>query len=456
MNNTINKEKLLSELEEKCSLIAARINLPDKEKETKLKKTFRNCFMDTAERTLMLPGEVSKDALGNEKVVSDEIFMITGDINAMWLRDSAAQVKHYIPFENSCPEVKKLIESLIRRQCDCIIRDPYANSFLEWSEARSMWEGDECDMVSGDWERKYETDSLSYHLLLIDVHVKSTGDLSVLSEKEAKAIEAILTVLETETKHDQSPYFFRRSKADGTYSGIPCDGHGTPIGYTGMTWTGFRPSDDVCTYGYNIPENLFVAKALESITTMYTLLKDSGKETAKDFEKLSKRASGLKETILKGIEDFGIVEREGYGKVYAYETDGLGNHLLMDDANIPSLLSLPYFGIASRGDELYENTRRFILSKDNPFFYKGSFAKGIGSPHTPDGNIWPMSLIMQGLTSTDEKERMDLLHTLLNTDNECFAMHESFNPDLPSDYTRFWFAWADSLFAEFVATIFND
>ena len=127
----------------------------------------------------------------------------------------------------------------------------------------------------------------------------------------------------------------------------------------------------------------------------------------------------------------------------------------MDDPNVPSLLALPYLGICEPADEIYLNTRRFILSESNPWYFKGSAAQGVGSPHTPDNYIWPIGLIIQGMTAEDPEERMPLLHTLVATDAGTFSMHESFDVDDPARFTRPWFAWADSLFAEYVAMLFT-
>lgn len=134
--------------------------------------------------------------------------------------------------------------------------------------------------------------------------------------------------------------------------------------------------------------------------------------------------------------------------VYAYEVDGLCGQLLMDDANIPSLLSLPYLGWCDPGEQLYLRTREFVLSDANPFYYAGSSASGIGSPHTPPDHIWPLSLTMQALTSDDEAERTRLAELLLRTDGGTGSMHESFHVDGPATFTRPWFGWGDALFAE--------
>ena len=209
-----------------------------------------------------------------------------------------------------------------------------------------------------------------------------------------------------------------------------------------MTWSGFRPSDDACQYGYLIPSNMFAAVVLGYMKGFF--------ETYYHNQELAHEVEQLRGEILEGIRRYGIVKDEEFGEMYAYETDGMGHYNLMDDANVPSLLSLPWLGWCDKGDPLYQNTRKFILSKKNPFYFEGSAACGIGSPHTPENYIWHIGLTMQGLTSGDTKERARLLDTLLATDNDCEVMHEGFDSSDPSQFTREWFAWANSLFALYV------
>ena len=473
MDNNINKlskdqplpkrNELLKALSDAAETVLSRLPGKDTAFGAKLAAMYKNCFMDTAERTLLLPGEESSDHAGNKHIVSDENFIITGDINAMWLRDSSAQVCHYLPFAGKYPGFARLIASLIRRQQICILRDPYANAYLEWEGAVSEWTNDRCGMVPGDWERKYETDSLSYHILLLYNYIRYTGDTDILDSRALDVLDRILSLWETECDHqNKSSYTFERTRRNGTYAGLACNGKGTPIARTGMTWSGFRPSDDPCEYGYNIPENLFAAKVLgyvEELTADPRVGSNDNRERQQcigdsALRSLRSRAATLRRSITDGVAQFGIVSHPVFGRMYAYETDGLGNHILMDDPNVPSLLALPYLGICDNEDEIYLNTRRFILSDHNPWYYKGSAAVGIGSPHTPEGYIWPIGLIIQGMTSNDPEERMSLLKTLVSTDASCLAMHESFNVNDPSKFTRPWFAWADSLFAEYVAMMF--
>jgi meiotically up-regulated gene 157 (Mug157) protein len=209
-----------------------------------------------------------------------------------------------------------------------------------------------------------------------------------------------------------------------------------------MTWSGFRPSDDACSYGYLIPANMFAVVVLGYLAE---IARDVWGDTEMETE--ARRLAG---EIDAGIQAHGIVEHPSYGAIYAYEADGLGHHALMDDANVPSLLSIPYLGYRGADDPLYQNTRRFILSRGNPYFFEGSAAAGIGSPHTPHRYIWPLALAMQGLTATDPAERERMLDLLERTDAGTQYMHESFFADNPGRFTRSWFAWANALFSELV------
>lgn len=440
----MNRDIILKELSEAMEETAKRIATGDAVLDERVRTMYRKCFMDTAERTLLLPGMNTSDALGNTHTVSAEVFVITGDINAMWLRDSSAQVVHYLPFAGKYPAVREMIKSLIRRQCICIMRDPYANAFLEWSEGKSEWTFDMTEMRPGDWEHKYESDSLSYHIWLVSRYVEETGDLSVLDDEQMNVFEIILDVWEKEQSHEQlSSYRFERP-GKGPKNNLENGGIGAHVVHTGMTWAGFRPSDDACVYGYNIPGNLFAAKMLERMAKLTERQKT-----------LSERAEKLGREISEGVENHGVISQEKYGEIYAYETDGSGSYLLMDDANVPSLLSLPWLGVCEKNDARYLRTRNFVLSRDNPWYFEGCAAAGVGSPHTGDRRVWPIALIMQGLTTDDKEEQLKLLKTLLDTDAGCTAMHEAFDADDPQAFSRTWFAWADSLFALYVGECFT-
>lgn len=366
-------------------------------------------------------------------------FVITGDIPAMWLRDSAAQVRPFLVLSAEDTEVADLIEGLVVRQLRSIVLDPYANAFNEEANGHGH-QNDETEMSPWIWERKYEIDSLCYPLQLSYLLWKNTGRTSQFGADFKAAAETILDLWTTEQRHETaSNYRFQRKECVPTDTLIR-EGKGAETAYTGMTWSGFRPSDDACDYGYLIPSNMFAVVVLG-------YLQEIADEVLQD-EELRKRASRLAAEIEGGIQQYGTVEHPEHGRIYAYETDGLGHYNLMDDANVPSLLSIPYLGYRGADDAVYQNTRRFILSASNPYYYEGSAAAGIGSPHTPKGSIWHIALAMQGLTDDRPEEKQRLLNVMSETEAGTGLMHESFNANEPSDFTRPWFSWANMMFCE--------
>jgi len=394
----------------------------------KLRKMFHKCFYNTLETTT----EMQND---------ETCFVFTGDIPAMWLRDSSAQVEHYIPFAKDDYQLQKIIEGLIRRQVMYILIDPYANGFNK--EANDAGHKDDLvDRSAWVWEKKYEVDSLCYPLRLAYKYWRETGVTHIFDEKFRLMLNSVIDVWEREQRHfEKSTYRFERLNCVDTDT-LKNNGLGMPVNYTGMTWSGFRPSDDACRFGYLIPANMFAVVILGYV-------REIAKEVYCD-DSLSGRSSSLQKQIQDGIENYGVYLHPKYGKIYAYETDGYGNYNLMDDANVPSLLSIPYIEYKPIDDLIYQNTRRFILSTENPYYFQGKMACGMGSQHTPNGHIWPIGLIMQALTSDNINEQKAIMRTLLDTDNNHMYMHESFHADNPAIYTRSWFAWANSLFAELI------
>ena len=417
----------------------------------KLCELFKNCYPNTMDTTVKCLTSNS-----DEK----DTFVITGDIPAMWLRDSTAQVRHYLPIAKNDTEVADAIEGLINRQFKCIAIDSYANAFNQ-EENGMCWplyaakmfgeengERDTTDFTTPwVWERKYEIDSLCYPVQLAYLFWKETGRTAQFNEQYKKSTEIIIEHFIREQDHSKSNYRFVRENCPPTDT-LVNDGKGAPVAVTGMTWSGFRPSDDACTYGYLIPSEMFAV-----VTLGYSA--EILREVYHD-EALATKAEKLASEIDEGIKKYGIVDHPKFGKIYAYETDGNGNYVLMDDANVPSLLSIPYLGYCSADDEIYKNTRAFVLSSENPYYYSGKAAKGIGSPHTPKDYIWHIALSMQGLTSNDKEECEELLELLKSTDAGKGFMHEGFNKDDPEKFTRPWFAWSNSLFSEFVLKCLDD
>jgi meiotically up-regulated gene 157 (Mug157) protein len=396
----------------------------------KLARMFGKCYANTLTTTLKPQADGS-------------VFVITGDIPAMWLRDSAAQVRPYLILAKEDQELAAMIEGVVKKQIQYILHDPYANAFNETADGRGH-QSDDAIMTPWIWERKYEIDSLCYPIQLAYLLWNTTGVTSHLDENFRKACYSILELWRTEQNHDEkSSYRFQRFDCPASDT-LPNEGKGTPSAPTGMTWSGFRPSDDACEYGYLIPSNLFAIVILDYMATIAVeILKD---------EELAKQAASLRSDIQTGTIKHATVEHPKHGTMYAYETDGLGGYNLMDDANVPSLLSLPYLGCCDINDPVYLNTRKFVLSEENPYYYSGTAAKGIGSPHTPEGYIWHISLAMQALTSQNKEEIEHLLNVLESTDAGTDFLHEGFHKDNPAEYTREWFSWANSLFSELILT----
>jgi meiotically up-regulated gene 157 (Mug157) protein len=389
---------------------------------------FRQCYLNTLETTV-------------ELLADDTTFVITGDIPAMWLRDSTAQVRPYLPYIKDDLDLRRVVKGLIQRQMRYILIDPYANAFNKEPNGH----GHQTDRTTQNpwlWERKYEIDSLCYPVQLCQDYYAATGDTSIFDQTTLEAFHLIVEVLEREQRHDiGSPYTFERLDAVQSDT-LPFDGKGTTSNFTGMTWSGFRPSDDACKFGYLVPANMFAVVILGHVIEFA--------EAIYNDSALAVQAARLRQQIDFGIQTYAIVDHPNFGRIYAYEVDGFGNANLMDDANVPSLLSIPYLGYRPADDPIYRNTRAFILSKANPYYAEGQYANGVGSPHTPNGYIWPIGLIMQALTATDRAEQDALLQMLVSTTAGTGYMHESFHPDNPAEYTRSWFAWANSLFGELV------
>ena len=330
-----------------------------------------------------------------------------------------------------------LIAGVVKRQIKYVLLDPYANAFNETANGHCH-NKDKTEMSDWIWERKYELDSLCAPLMLAHELWKATGRVDHFDASFVSAARLIVATIKFEQHHEKSPYSFERFDCIESDT-LTNKGRGNPVAYTGMSWSGFRPSDDACKYNYLVPSNMYATVALERLATMPL-----------DDEDLKRQAKQLAAEIRMGIETQAKVNHPRFGEIYAYEADGLGNHHLMDDANVPSLLATPYLGYCNCDNPTYQATRAFILSGENPYYFQGKAASGIGSPHTPHDYIWPISLCMQGLTSNSKREQLSLLETLMNTDAGTGLMHEGFHKDDPAQFTRPWFAWANSLFAEFV------
>lgn len=400
---------------------------------------FHNCFPNTLDTT------VEFEIINGRP----DTYVITGDIDAMWLRDSSAQVWPYLPFVKEDPHLKELMAGVINRQTKCILLDPYANAFYKDTNKVSEWKSDLTEMKPGIHERKWEIDSLCYPIKLAHGYWQQTGDLSPFNSEWKEAMRAVLrTFKEQQRLEGKGPYSFQRNTSWAT-DGVPLGGYGYPAKPNGMICSMFRPSDDATIFPYLIPSNWFAVFALDWLTD---LAKAAGDEA------ISRQAFEMGTSLAKVLWDSAIVYTERYGNIWVYETNGLGSCNLMDDANMPSHLSIPYLAdsfFANARQTIWENTRRYVLSASNPFYFSGKAGAGIGSPHTGLDMIWPMSIAVQGLTSTDENEMKNCLHLLQACHAGTGFMHESFHKDDPSKFTRKWFAWANAMFAEFVLKMYR-
>ena len=377
-----------------------------------------------------------------------DTFVITGDIDAMWLRDSSAQVWPYLPLMKSDKQLQNLIAGLINRQIDCILIDPYANAFND-GPTGSYWETDNTQhMVKELHERKWEIDSLCYPIRLAYNYWLLTGDTSVFDENWQAAMKLVVqTFKEQQRKENLGPYSFSRDCDRPTDSQIN-NGWGAPTKPVGLIVSSFRPSDDATQYGFLIPSNMFAVVSLRQLAKIENSVYKNAAFADECIE--------LANEVDAAINKYGIVSHPVCGDIYAFEVDGFGNALFMDDANIPSLLSAPYLGYCTANNPVYANTRNFIWSENNPYFFKGNAGEGVGGPHIGLDYIWPMSIIMKALTSDDKEEIRICLTQLRNTDGNTGFMHEAFHSADASDFTRNWFAWANTLFGELILKTYNE
>lgn len=341
---------------------------------SKLAWMFTNCFPNTLDTTVHF--RKGKDG-------KPDTFVYTGDIHAMWLRDSGAQVWPYVQLANSDPELKTMLAGVINRQFKCINIDPYANAFNDGPKG-GEWMSDLTDMKPELHERKWEIDSLCYPLRLAYQYWKTTGDASIFDEEWIQAITNILrTFKEQQRKDGVGPYKFQR-KTERALDTVTNDGLGNPVKPVGLIVSTFRPSDDATTLQYLVPSNFFAVSSLRKAAEILTTV---NKKTA-----LANECKALANEVETALKKYAVYNHPKYGKIYAFEVDGFGNHMLMDDANVPSLLAMPYLGDVSIDDPIYQNTRRFVWSLDNPYFFKGKAGEGIGGPHIGYDMVWPMSI----------------------------------------------------------------
>ena len=398
---------------------------------------FENCFPNTLDTTVHFRKMNGKP----------DTFVYTGDIHAMWLRDSGAQVWPYVQLANNDPKLKEMLEGVIRRQFLCINIDPYANAFND-GPVGGHWQSDLTDMKMELHERKWEIDSLCYPIRLAYHYWQVTGDASIFDEVWLEAIGNVLkTFKEQQRKDGVGPYNFQR-RTERALDTLNNNGNGAPVKPVGLIVSSFRPSDDATTLQFLVPSNFFAVTSLRKASEIL--------EKVNKNEAMASECKALADEVETALKKYATYNHPEFGTIYAFEVDGFGNHLLMDDANVPSLLAMAYLGDVDINDPIYQNTRRFVWSDSNPYFFKGKAGEGIGGPHVAYDMVWPMSIMMKAFTSQNDQEIKDCVQMLMNTDAGTGFMHESFHKDDPKNFTRAWFAWQNTLFGELIIKLVND
>ena len=406
----------------------------------RLRWMFANCFPNTLDTTV----HYREDEEGNP-----DTYVYTGDIPAMWLRDSGAQVWPYVQLCGNDPTLRKMIAGVIRRQFRLINIDPYANAFNDGPTGAGEDVGYP-GHVQDPWvfERKWEIDSHCYPIRLAHHYWKTTGDESVFDAEWVEAMRNILATLrDQQMKEGPGDYTFLRV-TDRQLDTRCHVGRGNPVKPVGLISSAFRPSDDATTFGFLVPSNFMAVSSLRKAAEILS--------TVNGEQELAAGCTALADEVAAALQQYAVVEHPVYGKIYAFEVDGFGSVQLMDDANVPSLLAMPYLGDVERTDPVYENTRRFVWSTDNPYFWRGPAGEGIGGPHIGVEMIWPMSIMMRAFTSTDDAEIRDCIIALMTTDAGTGFMHESFSRHDAADFTRAWFAWQNTLFGELILKLVNE
>jgi hypothetical protein len=399
---------------------------------------FENCFPNTLDTTVDFAVVEGRP----------DTYVITGDIDAMWLRDSTAQVWPYLPLMKHDANLQQLIAGVINRHTRCILKDPYANAFYKDETKVSHWKSDLTEMKPGVHERKWEIDSLCYPIRLAYHYWKATSDRAPLDAQWREAIlKTLQTFQEQQRKTSPGPYRFERRTERQTDT-LAGGGYGRPAKPVGLICSMFRPSDDATVFPFLVPANFFAVVSLRQAAELLGRLHNDQESAA--------RCRALADEVEGALTQYAVVIHEKFGRILPYEIDGYGNYYCIDDGNVPSLLSLPYIDATGPGDPLYLNTRRFVLSDSNPYYCIGKAAEGPGGPHVGRDMIWPLGLIVQGLTSTDDQEVRQCLLTLQKTHAGTGFMHEAFNKDDPAKFTRKWFAWANTLFGELILKSYKE
>ncbi|OAD72321.1 glycoside hydrolase family 125 protein [Phycomyces blakesleeanus NRRL 1555(-)] len=418
------------------------VHVTGKMRDGDLKTLLENCLPNTLDTTVEW-----FDVDNSSSSHDPRAFLITGDIPAMWIRDSTNQISPYASIAKKDPRLQRLILGVLNVQATYLYYDPYANAFLRpWDAPKQdeRYGADDRVIPNYDatyvWESKYELDSIANFFQLANNYIQATQDYEgvFLSSEWLKAVPRVLIVL-----HDQMKdgYRFRRTTERPTET-LGENGRGGIARECGLVKSAFRPSDDATTFPYLIPANAQLAVQLQMLSDHLQHVPHLLTPLLIDIEQRTRK---LSQTVRTAIEKHGIVEHPTFGRIYAFEVDCYGSYLLMDDANMPSLLSLPILGYVSRTNTVYQATRAFVLSLNNPWYFEGTFASGVGGPHTGQDMIWPMSLLVRIQTSVDEVEIRHVLDEVKRWSARTGLMCESFDKNEPSQFTRPWFSWANGL-----------
>ncbi|EAS28248.3 uncharacterized protein CIMG_09452 [Coccidioides immitis RS] len=431
-----------------------------------LARIFQNAFPNTLDTTVKWHINGSEEAKKSKKSKKKkganpaawegpQSFIVTGDINAEWLRDSTNQLAQYQVLSKKDPNIKNLILGAINTQAEFVIQSPYCNAFQPPPASRlpptNNGQEDSVHPVYEPtvvFECKYELDSLANFLSLGNQFYEHSGSSAFLTGRWYQALDTVLNVIQAQSEstfdeygsYVRNEYTFQRTTDIGTET-LNLGGIGNPLNNeTGLVRSAFRPSDDATIMGFFIPANAMMAVELKRTANVL-------QETGGNAE-LVDRLRGLSKRIEQGVWEHGVVTHKKYGEVFAFEVDGYGSYVLMDDANLPSLLALPLLGFVKEDDKVYQNTRRMILSKcGNPYYLVGSAFHGIGGPHIGVKNAWPMSVLVRARTAQSDEEIMESIN-MVRDSSLLGLIHESVNVNRIQQYTRSWFAWANSVFAQ--------
>ena len=406
-------------------------------KDEELAWLFENCFPNTLDTTVTA---TTKDG-------RPDTYVITGDIDAMWLRDSSAQVWPYLPLMKDDRKLQEMIAGVVNRHAFYVGIDPYANAF--YNDATRKGHDDKTDMKPWVHERKWEVDSLCYVIRLAHGYWKHSGDNAPFDATWQNAMKTIVATFKSEQrKNGKSAYNFRRLTTSPTDTAAG-GGAGAPINPVGLICSVFRPSDDGTVFPFLIPSNYFALQSLRQLAEMATAVLQN--------KVFADECNSLADEVEKALNEYAVVEHKKGRRILAYEIDGYGAHYLIDDSNIPSLVSLPYLGAISTKDPLYKATRKFLLTAGNhPYYAKGKAAEGTTGPHAGKDNIWPMGIIIRAMTSDDDNEIKNCLSMLKATHAGTGFMHESFYKDDATHFSRKWFAWANTLFGEMILKLMDE